>query len=409
MEGMMQRVLLVAWREFAQRARQRGFILSAVATPLILMIIWGATGLMAAAPPPEEREQVDQPPNVIGYVDRANLIEHIPDMVDKGLFRVYEDTDAAQAALYAGELEAYYVLPADYRQTGHVERVSLRLPTIPPDRDWFEQILLSNLLPAADAEDLARVRSPLGPQGPRFVPLDDERPVVHESPMLPFLVTLAIMVPLFTSGSYLLMSLAEEKSHRVVEILLSALRPRDLLAGKLLGLGALTLVQYLIWGAIGVVMATLFGRGLTDLLVTIRLEGIEVLLVLSFALGGYILYAGLMAGIGAMAPDLEGGRTWVFVITLPMMLPIYLWPAIVESPDGMLATALSLIPFSSPVAMLMRMMSAIVPTWQIALSLLLLMGTAVGLVALMARLFRAQTLLSGESLSIRRLVAALRS
>jgi ABC-2 type transport system permease protein len=406
---MMQRVLLVAWREFAQRARQRGFILSAVATPLILMIIWGATGLMAAAPPPEEREQVDQPPNVIGYVDRANLIEHIPDMVDKGLFRVYEDTDAAQAALYAGELEAYYVLPADYRQTGHVERVSLRLPTIPPDRDWFEQILLSNLLPAADAEDLARVRSPLGPQGPRFVPLDDERPVVHESPMLPFLVTLAIMVPLFTSGSYLLMSLAEEKSHRVVEILLSALRPRDLLAGKLLGLGALTLVQYLIWGAIGVVMATLFGRGLTDLLVTIRLEGIEVLLVLSFALGGYILYAGLMAGIGAMAPDLEGGRTWVFVITLPMMLPIYLWPAIVESPDGMLATALSLIPFSSPVAMLMRMMSAIVPTWQIALSLLLLMGTAVGLVALMARLFRAQTLLSGESLSIRRLVAALRS
>jgi ABC-2 type transport system permease protein len=233
--------------------------------------------------------------------------------------------------------------------------------------------------------------------------------VAHESPMLPFFVTLAIMVPLFTSGSYLLMSLAEEKSHRVVEILLSALRPRDLLAGKLLGLGALTLVQYLIWGALGVVGTTLLGRGPTDLLGAIRLEGVEVFLILAFALGGYILYAGLMAGIGAMAPDLEGGRTWVFVITLPMMLPIYLWPAIVESPGGMLATALSLIPFSSPVAMLMRMMSAMVPAWQIAFSLLLLMGTAVGLVALMARLFRAQTLLSGESLSLRRLVAALRS
>ncbi len=405
----MQRVLLVAWREFAQRVRQRGFILSAVGTPLILMIIWGATGLMAAAPPPEEREQVVQPPEVIGYVDRADVIEHIPDTVREGLFRAYEDTDAAQAALYAGEIEAYYVLPADYRQTGYVERVSLRLPMAPPDRGWFEQILLSNLLPAADAEELSRVRSPLGPQGPRFVPLDDELPVAHESPMLPFLVTMAIIVPLFTSGSYLLMSLAEEKSHRIVEILLSALRPRDLLAGKLLGLGALTLVQYLIWGAVGVVGATLLGQGPGDLLGAIRLEGIEVLLVLAFALGGYVLYAGLMAGIGAMAPDLEGGRAWVFVITLPMMLPIYLWAVIVQSPDGMLATALSLIPFSSPVAMLMRMMSAMVPAWQIALSLLLLMGTAVGLVALMARLFRAQTLLSGESLSIRRLVAALRS
>jgi ABC-2 type transport system permease protein len=405
---MMQRVLLVAWREFAHRVRQRGFILSAVATPLILLVIWGAMGLMDSTPPPEEREQGDPSPALIGYVDRADVIAYIPDTLDEGIFRAYADIDAAQAALYAEEIEAYYVLSADYRQTGHVERVSLRLPMAPPDRDWFEQILLSNLLPAADHEELSRVRSPLGPQGPRFVPLEDERPVA-QSPMLPFLVTLAIMVPLFTSGSYLLMSLAEEKSHRVVEILLSALRPRDLLAGKLLGLGALTLVQYLIWGAMGIVAAMLLGRDLAELLATIQLEGAEVLLVLLFALGGYILYAGLMAGIGAMAPDLEGGRTWVFVITLPMMLPIYLWSAIVETPDGMLATILSLIPFSSPVAMLMRMMSAVVPTWQTALSLLLLMGTAVGLVALMARLFRAQTLLSGESLSIRRLVAALRS
>ena len=68
----MQRMLLVAWREFAQRVRQRGFILSAAGTPLILLIIWGATGLMAAAPPPEEREGCTQ--NLLGSLSKTGAI-----------------------------------------------------------------------------------------------------------------------------------------------------------------------------------------------------------------------------------------------------------------------------------------------------------------------------------------------
>jgi len=114
-------------------------------------------------------------------------------------------------------------------------------------------------------------------------------------------------------------------------------RPRQLLSGKLLGLGALTLVQYVIWAAIGLLALVVTGRGASQLLSGISLSANELLLVVPYALGGFTLYAGIMAGIGALSPDMESSRTWVFVISLPMIIPIYLWQPIVTSPNGPLA------------------------------------------------------------------------
>jgi ABC-2 type transport system permease protein len=122
-----------------------------------------------------------------------------------------------------------------------------------------------------------------------------------------------------------------------------------------------------------------------------------------------LLYAAVMAGVGALSSDMESSRTWVFIFSLPMLIPFYLSSAIASAPNGDLATALSLIPFSAPVAMLMRMTSTALPTWQVVVSLVLLALTGLGLVLLMARLFRAQVLLSGESFSLERFWATVRS
>jgi ABC-2 type transport system permease protein len=150
------------------------------------------------------------------------------------------------------------------------------------------------------------------------------------------------------------------------------------------------------------------GQDLSAVTAAVNLSPTELLLVLLYGLGGYWLYAGLMAGIGALSPDLESSRTWTFAISLPMLVPIYLWMAITSAPQGALAVTLSLFPFSSPLAMLMRLASATVPTWQLAASLGLLLVTAAAIVWLMARLFRVQTLLSGESFSAGRFWTALR-
>ncbi len=410
----MRKTLLVALREFRQHVTSRGFLLGAFATPAILLAIWvfggGFTYGAQEEPPLQQVVEAEPQDAPIGYVDRAGLIQTIPAPVPVETFRPYGDVESAQTALEQGDIAAYYVVPNDYRQTGEIERVSLRFSTAPPDVRSFRWVLVSNIFPDADAEEMSRLRWPFGGTGPTFVSVDTDEAADGRGQtldMMPFLVTIAVMLPLFTGGGYLFQSLTREKSSRVMEILLVSLRPRQLLTGKLLGLGALILVQYVIWLGIGALALVVTRQQVGQLLAGVNLSGGEVLLVLPYALGGFGLYAALMAGIGALAEDVESTRGWIFVLTLPMMTPIYLWTAIVNAPNGPLAVILSLFPYSAPVGMLMRLTTTAVPAWQLAASLGLLLLAMAGTIWLMARLFRAQTLLSGERLSLKRFWAAL--
>lgn len=410
----MNNTILVGLREFRQRVRNRGFILATLGMPLMFIVIWAVTGFIgdggAEQQPLQDLTQIEPAATTIGYVDQADLIASIPPQVPADMFQEYPDAQSADQALDNGDISAYYVVPSNYRQTGKLQRVSPRLPMATPDTQLFDWILVSNLFPDESPEDVARLRWPFDRSGPTFTNLSPEGETGGGgvSSMLPFVVVMAVMIPLLTSGGYLLQSLSQEKSSRVMEILLVSLRPRQLLTGKLFGLGALTLVQYAGWVVIGGLALAVTGRDPTQLLAGIDLSLIELVWVAVYALGAFTLYAALMAGIGAISPDMESSRTWVFVISLPMLIPIYLWTAIVSSPNGPLSIALSLIPFSAPIAMLMRLTSTAVPAWQVAASMVILAATGVGTIWLMARLFRVQTLLSGESLSARRVWATLR-
>lgn len=411
----MTKTCLIGWREFRQRVRSRGFLLGSIGTPLIFLVIWAMTGLggdgiAKNVRPVQARPAIPDKP--IGYVDQAGLVVAIPDSFPAGLFRAMASVEAAEASLLEGEIDTYYLILPDYRETGRVRRVGPEIPAGPPDDvEWFNELLATSLVPDAGAELEARFLRPFGQTGLEFVDVQPEEAETNSpaGSIFPFFVVIAILIPLFTSGSYLFQSLIQEKESRVIEILLVSVRPYQLLTGKLLGLGALTLVQYVIWAGIGLLTLWLTGRPVTSFFDGIHLSGAELLLVFPYALGGFLLYAALMAGIGALAPDIDNSRAWTFIITLPMLVPIYLWLAIVNSPHSSLAVSLSLIPFSAPVAMLLRMTSTAVPGWQLGLSLVLLALAAAGVIWLMARLFRAQILLSGEALSIRRLWLALRA
>lgn len=408
----MSKILLVALREFRQRVRKRAFLLTSIGTPLLLLVLWLTTGF--AGPVPDEPEAPSSPARqtqgAIGYVDQAALIRSLPEGASPEALLSFADTDAARAALTEGRVAAYYVVSPDYRETGEVQRVSRELPLAPQDTDLFQRALVTNLLADANLQqEDALLRAPFGPSGLAFTNVSPEGEAGAEGgQMVPFLVAIVVMIPLFTSGGFLFQSLVQEKSSRVMEVLLLSLRPRQLLLGKILGLGMLTLVQYLIWLALGGLALQVTGQGASRLLAGVSLSPVELLLIIPYALGGYLLYASLMAGIGALSRDMESSRTWVFVISLPMMVPIYLWASLASAPNGSLATALSLIPFSAPVAMLMRMTSTSVPPWQLGVSLALLLLTGIALSWFMTRLFRVQTLLSGETFSLARVWAALR-
>jgi len=126
-----------------------------------------------------------------------------------------------------------------------------------------------------------------------------------------------------------------------------------------------------------------------------------------FFILGYAVYASLMAGVGALVPNLRESSQLTTIVIMPMIIPLIFISSLITTPDSPLATFLSLFPLSSPVSMMTRLSATTVPFWQIGLSVVLLVATAILLVRTSATLFRAQNLLSGKSVTAKDFIKAL--
>lgn len=117
----MQKTLLIGRREFYQKVRTRGFWLTSIGVPLVMLIIWAVTGAFggSSSGDPAALEAADRPEQTIGYVDQADLIQTIPDAIPNDLFQPFSDIQQAEIALEGGDIAAYYVILPDYRQTGN--------------------------------------------------------------------------------------------------------------------------------------------------------------------------------------------------------------------------------------------------------------------------------------------------
>jgi len=190
-------------------------------------------------------------------------------------------------------------------------------------------------------------------------------------------------------------------------MLLVSVSPRALMLGKVIGLGAVSLMQMVIWVAVG---GLALEGGLTTYLGALDVSlpaGLGAYLIVYVALG-YLSYAASLAAIGALAPNLREGAQFQFLVLLPLLLPLFLYYPLTEEPNGVLAVVLSLVPFSAPMAMALRLTMTAVPGWQVAVSIAGMAATSYVLVVLAARFFRADTLLSGAAITWSRLASEIR-
>jgi ABC-2 type transport system permease protein len=241
--------------------------------------------------------------------------------------------------------------------------------------------------------------------GPRHVQDDSLSPTAppDENNFLafwaPYAVTLIFYFLIMGSASLLLSSISKEKENRIMEILLTSVTPRQMLTGKILGLGIVGLGQTLLWVGTGVVLMNLSGRTF-KLPSAISFPPSFLLWGLVFFLLGYAVYASLMAGLGALAPNLREASQVTFIIMLPLIIPLFFSSTVfMQDPNGPIATGLSLFPLSAPVAMMARLSAGGVPWWHPVLAAVLLAGTTMIIVRAVANMFRAQTLVSGKSLN----------
>jgi ABC-2 type transport system permease protein len=214
-----------------------------------------------------------------------------------------------------------------------------------------------------------------------------------------FAATFALVLLLYTTvlfyGVAVMRAVVEEKSSRVLEVLLSSVTPKQLMAGKVVGVGAVGLTQIAIWSALAAVLAAP-GALAADLFRKAQISPWTVVAFAVFFLLGYALYATMYAALGAVVNTEQEGQQMQIIIMLPLILAISFVMIVMRDPNGTLATWVSMIPFVAPVVMYLRIVVQTPPLWQVLLSIGILVATIYGLVVLCSRIYRIGILMYGK-------------
>jgi ABC-2 type transport system permease protein len=251
-----------------------------------------------------------------------------------------------------------------------------------------------------------------------------------------FIAAIFIYIFIFMYGTQVMRGVIEEKVNRVVEVLISSVRPFQLMAGKIIGIALVALTQFLLWivltgilvgfiylifGAgmmqdpallsqgqnltpetmqqltsnsqLGQIMTVLFNFNWTAMLITF----------VFFFIGGYLLYASLFAAIGAAVDNETDTQQFMLPVTIPLILAFVAAQGIIQNPDGPMAFWLSIIPFTSPVIMPVRVAMERYELWELILSIGLLIATFVGTVWMAAKIYRTGILMYGKKVSYKEL------
>lgn len=462
----MNKILSVAWREFAATVFTKGFLIGMVMTPVMIAIVAGAVSLM-------KNQKGPQIVGSIAIIDRSGLLkdkiaanfteeaikkeqdsdrEHAEALVNDAAKSAHVDPKAIKdaapmaAAMDAGEapLLTPEFLPADAkeddakkpletaevkrREAGSTEKVSrigvivIDTPTVlgdgtgayPNFQAYYADRLdfqVTSKVERRIARAIVDVRLAKDPRiassgltteqlrtlmsqpdaDAKTVTLGGEKTSKGELKMLvPMAFMLLLMMSVLTSSQYLLTSTVEEKSNRVMEILLSAVSPMQLMTGKILGYMGVGVLVLVLYGGLG--MAGLVAFALLDLIEPMQL----VYLVIFFSIA-YFLIASLMAAIGAAVNEMKEAQAMMAPVMVIIMIPWLTWFLIQRAPNSPLATILSFIPGANPFVMMIRLCgSEPVPTWQIPVSILVGIASVVFAGWAAGKVFRIGALMYGK-------------
>lgn len=396
----MKKVWTIARHEIFVTMRRKGYLFMTFGVPIIAAMAVVVIILLQSDQDEDKPQNPlqDLPDRPIGYVDYSGEFSDPGEL--GSVIVLYPDEDAAIAALEGGKLTSFYVIADDYMQTGKVTRKAPQLDFMGSDMDLFRAFLISQLLGDESPHLLLRLYQParviehqLNAAGVELSQVDEEERYGSNFILVYGFALILLMTTLIPSG-YLLRSVVEEKETRTIEVVLSSLRPLQLLMGKVLGQGAMGLLQVIIWLASAWALFNLAAGELPDLS-GVELPPSKLLIVLLYFLGGFLLIACVQAGLGAISTNMREGPQYAAFFTLPMVVPLWLLSVFIETPNGNLAVILSLIPITAPLSMVQRIAITVVPWWQLGLSLVLL-AAGVGLTLwLAAKIFRVNILLAG--------------
>ena len=420
----MSKVGVVIAREFLSTVKRRSYLIVTLGMPFFLGTYLALVGVLPAF----FMARAGRSQKPVGVVDLAGVVRigpatdredegAVPDrqtkeILDrlapssaqrKGLAALLEEVDApvefvpltakeeALKRLRAGDIQRVYVVPADYLEKGSIQIYQTESSAFSISKARVERAFvrllrrsLSEGVPESVRERLDRPIDELASfsylvRADGVVePLKDTMRFARMA--VPGVFALVLVLSLMTSASYLLQGVVEEKESRVIEVILSSVTPKDLLFGKLIGLGAAGLVQLAVWVSAG-----------------------------SFV-GGFLMVGSLMTGTGALGSSARESQQFSAIWTLCLIIPPAMtWMLILDEPNTWTARALGWFPLTGPLTMMIRLGTGKVPLWDVAVALLCLAAGVYLAIRGAAALFRLGLLMYGKRPTLAEIARQLRN
>lgn len=399
----MRNFWLLARHEYRKLVGKRSFLVGTLGIPFLLMLVMGVSILVTL------RADRDLP---LGYVDHAGVIDPaVQPVVAEGdellVLRPFPDQTAAQQALADREIQAFFVIPADYRQTLQLDLFYWQDnpgQELYSDFNAYMRASLAQSYPAA-------IQSRLTNQPDLTVrSADGSREFSQQSAFnffIPFIAAFFFLFVVMGSSGYLLQVVTDEKENRTVEIMMTTVSPAQLIGGKALGLLAVSFTQVFIWIMTGLA-AVFIGAQFFDFLGAISIPWSMVVVVVLFFIPAYALIAGMMTAIGSATTEVQQAQQIAGILNLLFVLPFFFIALIFTNPSSPILLFLTFFPTTSFITVMMRWGMSTVPLWQVGLSWGILVGTAVAAIWFASRIFRLGMLRYGQSLSLRDTLTAVR-
>ena len=415
----MNKMWTVLRREYLSRVKTKGFILGTILMPLFILALFVVPVMLIFLKSDKSKQiaVIDQTGEVFDSLQAVldkrnetgqrlyNLIEHRvrPEKLET-------EKKFLSVGVDRGEWDGYILIPASVFEGSTVEYYSKNVSNEFEARELEDAI--ANLVTdkriehsGLDAGQVRRIVAPITLNTFRVKAGGEEEKDPGFSFMIAFFLGFFIYIAMFIYGAMVLRSVIEEKTSRVIESVISSVKPFHLMAGKIFGVGAVGLTQFLIWATvIGLLsfnnlrLAALFASDPAGLqnqaLPAVSLVTLGFF-VLFFVLG-YFLYSTLYAGIGAMVNSDEEAQQVMLPIGLMIAVPIVMMMYIVVNPSSPTSIVMSMVPFFAPIIMLARIAVETPPFWQIALCLVLMVATIFGMIWIVGRIFRVGVLMYGK-------------
>ncbi len=410
----MRKILSVIKREYIQIVRTKGFVIGTILGPVVMaaFIVVPILVQFVSVDKQEKIGVVDLSAAVFMELDEK-LDQTLKDGSRRYVLQEFKPRDNIEELLeelngkvLAKELTAYIYIPVNIAEGGVAEYVSEHVSDF--DKQGNIGQALSSIIIAKRLRGEGLDPEKIG-QYMRPVRLDTKKVTtrgVERDTGGTFMISFVLVIILYTTvlfyGQIILRGVIEEKSSRVVEIVLSSLRPFQLMAGKILGIAAVGFTQYAIWALFGIAATRYSGNVVSrffpaaaNLAVPTIPAYIFIYFIIFFVLG-YFLYGTMYAGIGSMVNNEKEAQQLVMPVTMFLIVPIMLMMFVIRSPDSSVSVILSLIPFFAPILMLLRISVLLPPFPQIAASIVLLILTTVLMIWISAKIYRVGILMYGK-------------